>query len=148
MSAWCRNYRLLPTGLARPVAYLIPPVELLIGAALLAASGWWLPPAGAALLLLLFAAAMGVNLGRGRVEIDCGCFVGLLRQRLSWTLVARNLLLAAALLAVAGAAGTGRAMGWLDVVTIAAGAGALLLIWAISGRLFGTAPRGRLAEAA
>jgi hypothetical protein len=50
--------------------------------------------------LLLFALAMGVNLRRGRRHIDCGCFQSALRQTLSWTLVARNVVLAS-LMAVA-----------------------------------------------
>jgi hypothetical protein len=45
-------------------------------------------------LLILFAAAMAINIGRGRRNIDCGCFQSALRQNLSLTLVARNLGLA------------------------------------------------------
>ena len=142
-----RNYRLLPPALVRPAAYAIPPFELLIAATLLALPASAFPPAGAALLLLVFAGAMAVNIARGRSEIDCGCFVGFMRQRLSWTLVARNLALAVALLLAAVGSGGSRATGWLDGVTVAAGAGSLLLVWAIVGRLFGTAPRARLAEA-
>jgi hypothetical protein len=69
------NYRLLPDILVAPVAYVLPPVEALLGAAL---------------LLAVFAAAMGINLLRGRRHIDCGCFQSALRQSLSWILVARN----------------------------------------------------------
>jgi hypothetical protein len=142
-----RNYRLLPGALVRPVAYLIPPLELALAAGLLLVPGGRLPALGAALLTLGFAAAMAVNLRRGRADIDCGCFAGLMRQRLSWALVARNAALAALLLLVAAAPSGARALGWLDAATVAGGAGSLLLVWAAVGHLFGTAPR-RLAPGA
>jgi uncharacterized membrane protein YphA (DoxX/SURF4 family) len=94
------NYRLLPDAIVAPAAYLIPPVELLLGATLLLGLAFPWPELGAAALLLLFALAMGVNLRRGRRHIDCGCFQSALRQTLSWTLVARNVALAS-LMAVA-----------------------------------------------
>ena len=94
------NYRLLPDAIVAPAAYLIPPVELLLGATLLLGFAFPWPELGAAALLLLFALAMGVNLRRGRRHIDCGCFQSALRQTLSWTLVARNVALAS-LMAVA-----------------------------------------------
>ena len=102
------NYRLLPDVLVAPFAYWLPPFEALLGAALL--FGWLSPWAelAAASLLLVFAAAMGINLKRGRQHIDCGCFQSVLKQRLSWTLVVRNgvlaLLLGFALLTTRAAA--------------------------------------------
>lgn len=98
------NYRLLPPGLVRPVALLLPPLELAVAALLLAAPLAGSTPltmisAGAAqLLLLAFAAAMAINLRRGRGAIDCGCGQSALRQELRWALVVRNGLLAAVLL--------------------------------------------------
>jgi len=88
------NYRLLPAALAAPFAYCLPPFEALLGAALLFGllSPW--AEAAAAALLLLFAAAMGVNLLRGRRNIDCGCFQSALKQRLRWILVIRNCVMA------------------------------------------------------
>jgi hypothetical protein len=91
------NYRLLPEALAAPAAWIILALEIL--AALSLASGVRLE-AGAALaiaLLCVFALAMGINLARGRRQIDCGCFQSGLRQSLSAPLIARNLLLAAAM---------------------------------------------------
>lgn len=84
------NYRLLPDILVAPVAYVLPPVEALLGAALLLGMRSPAPEAVAAVLLAVFAAAMGINLLRGRRHIDCGCFQSALRQSLSWILVARN----------------------------------------------------------
>jgi uncharacterized membrane protein YphA (DoxX/SURF4 family) len=88
------NYRLLPAVLAAPVAYLLPPVEAMLGAALLLGLGSPWPESGAAVLLLLFAAGMGINLARGRRYIDCGCFQSALKQTLTWKLVMRNIVLA------------------------------------------------------
>ena len=87
------NYRLLPEVLVAPAAYLLPPVEAMLGAALLLGleSPW--PELGAAALLLLFAVGMGINLARGRRHIDCGCFQSALKQTLNWKLVIRNIVL-------------------------------------------------------
>jgi hypothetical protein len=41
---------------------------------------------------------MAINLRRGRSHIDCGCGRSELRQTLRWSLVARNLALAAVVL--------------------------------------------------
>jgi hypothetical protein len=49
----------------------------------------------------LFAAAMAINLARGRTHIDCGCFDATQRQPLRWLLVARNIVLAVLLIAAA-----------------------------------------------
>jgi uncharacterized membrane protein YphA (DoxX/SURF4 family) len=88
------NYRLLPDVLVAPFAYCLPPFEALLGATLLFGlfSPW--AEAAAAALLLLFAAAMTINIWRGRRHIDCGCFQSALKQTLSWILVARNGVLA------------------------------------------------------
>lgn len=90
------NYRLLPATLVAPAALLLAPTELVIAAGLLLGGQ---PPAALAaiVLLVIFAAAMGINIARGRRAIDCGCGRSHLRQPLSWLLVARNLVLAALL---------------------------------------------------
>lgn len=85
-----RGYRLLPTAAVPMVVVLLPPLELLVGASLVlsVAVPWTI--AAAASLLLVFAAAMAINLRRGRVDIDCGCFRAALRQRLDWRRVWLN----------------------------------------------------------
>jgi hypothetical protein len=92
------NYRLLPGWMVLPAASLLPPLELLLAIGLLSAQAGPWPELVAAALLLLFAAAMAINVARGRVHIDCGCGQAFLAQQLSWPLVARNLVLAALLL--------------------------------------------------
>jgi uncharacterized membrane protein YphA (DoxX/SURF4 family) len=87
------NYRLLRSSLVRPVALVLPWIELTVGGLLLLhGAGPW--PALAAIgLLAIFAFAMAVNIRRGRAHIDCGCHHSALRQPLRWSLVARNLML-------------------------------------------------------
>jgi hypothetical protein len=109
------NYRLLPEPLAAFAAWMIVVLECSVVLSLV--SGVWLA-AGATLAIALlagFALAMGINLARGRHEIDCGCFQSGLRQRLSVALLARNLLLAALLTPIlaAPAAGT-TTLQWVD----------------------------------
>lgn len=89
------NYRLLPDALVGPVAMALPLAEVLIGASLLGGVAAAALPAS--MLLLVFAAAMAVNIRRGRAHIDCGCGRSELRQPLSRALVVRNIVLAALL---------------------------------------------------
>jgi hypothetical protein len=84
------NYRLLPRPLIGPVAALLPPTEMVLGILLLSAQFRAFGALTAILLLGLFAAAMAINLRRGRSEIDCGCGHSFLKQNLSWLLVGRN----------------------------------------------------------
>jgi hypothetical protein len=93
------NYRLLPRWMAWPVAALLPPTEMILAILLLSAQLRPWPAFAAMALLALFAAAMAINIRRGRADIDCGCGETFLRQTLSWTLVARNGVLAALLIA-------------------------------------------------
>jgi len=67
------NYRVLPDALVMPFAKLLPVIEIICALgvlipALRAGAGWM-----AAGLFMLFALALGVNIGRGRTHIDCGC---------------------------------------------------------------------------
>lgn len=95
------NYRLLPDGLVAPVAGLLPWGEMAVGLALFVPGFGRAGTLAGGGLLLVFGWAMAVNLRRGRGFIDCGCGHAELRQPLSWLLVARNLVLALPLLALA-----------------------------------------------
>jgi hypothetical protein len=93
------DYRLLPARGAAVAAAIIPPFELSVG---LASIFHWGMPATAlavAAMLSLFAAAMAINLRRGRTAIECGCFRTALRQELEWRLVVRNIVCALIVLA-------------------------------------------------
>lgn len=93
------NYRILPSPLAGAFGRATPWLLLAAAAACLARPLFGAPMAAA--LLVLFAAAMAVNLRRGRTDIDCGCHQGAQKQTLRWVLVGRNLVLAAGLLLAA-----------------------------------------------
>lgn len=109
------DYRLLPRGLAPVASALLPPVEMLVGLLLLSALLMPWAAVAAVALLALFAAAMAVNIARGRAHIDCGCGQSFLKQTLRWTLVARNgalaLLLLPSLSSAAAATPSGIAAG-------------------------------------
>ena len=98
LSGVIANYRLLPRALVGPAASLLPPLEMILGLLLLFAMAMPWAVIASILLLALFAVAMAINLRRGRAHIDCGCGQSFLKQTLSWTLVARNAVLAALLL--------------------------------------------------
>jgi hypothetical protein len=84
------NYRIAPRWMAPLIARALPPVEALVALGLLVPETR-VPSAWVCLtMLVVFAAAMAVNIARGRTDIDCGCFRSSLRQNLSWWLVLRN----------------------------------------------------------
>jgi hypothetical protein len=111
-------YELLPTGAVVAAARVLPWVEIGVGVALLVPAMRDPALLGFTGLILLYAAAMAVNLWRGRREIDCGC--GGEVHPLSWMLVVRNAVLAGAALAVAGPA-VEREFEWLDGVSLVVG---------------------------
>jgi uncharacterized membrane protein YphA (DoxX/SURF4 family) len=88
------NYRLLPARAVRPVARALPAAEVAAGVLLLTGVATRLVALALAALLLAFAAAVAVNLRRGR-RIDCGCFTGPGPREITWATVARNLAMSA-----------------------------------------------------
>lgn len=120
------NYRLLPPELSRWVARLLPWAEFGVGGWLLSGLAPSSSAAAGSLLLLAFAAAMAVNLRRGRTDIDCGCGGSILRQRLSWALVGRNLALALAASMSFGAEGHPQSVA-TAVVAMVGGCGLYIL---------------------
>ena len=135
-----RGYALVPDALAVWLAAPIVVAELCAGVGLLVPAMQRDATVGALALLVLYAAGMSINLLRGRRDIDCGCAGTAGRQSLSGWLVARNLLLAAAL-GVTLAPASPRALDTFDLFTIALGAGALYALYVASNLLFAYAPR-------
>lgn len=107
------DYGLLPQRLVVPASMGI------VGAELLAVLLQFVPGAQgialgvAAAMLVVYGVAMAINILRGRTSIECGC--GGAVQPLSWSLVARNGVLA--LLAVAGIVAGPYALGIADAIT-------------------------------
>jgi uncharacterized membrane protein YphA (DoxX/SURF4 family) len=132
-------YRVMPEALVGAAAWLVAVFEIAIGVGALLR----LPAAfvGAAVVLTGYAAAIGVNLTRGRRFIDCGC--GGAAQPLSAGLVVRNGVLASvALVGLVPVAS--RAVGWLDVFAMVAGVAVVGALYAAANQLL--AARARLEE--
>ncbi|MCC7546692.1 MAG: hypothetical protein IT532_02895 [Burkholderiales bacterium] len=133
-------YQLLPTALVPLAARVLPVVEVLLGIAILVPITRAQALAGTAMLMLVYAAAMSLNLGRGRDQIDCGC--GGESHSLSWALVARNVVLAGAALAVAGPT-VDRGFEWLDGVTLIVSVLAFYVLYLMADELLRQASRLR-----
>ncbi len=139
------NYRLLPRGLERTVSRAVPLGECSGAAALLLPSTRTIGVVCLMLLLGVFTAAIAINLLRGRTNIDCGCFGPAMRQNLSGWLLGRNALLFV-LAALAAAPSSTRPLAWIDGVTIALGATALVILYASANYVLGNAPSTRALE--
>jgi hypothetical protein len=138
-------YRLLPGGLTGVFAALFVCIEVAAGALLLFAAG---RIAGAVLAILavgVASAAVAVNLLRGYTDIDCGCG-GLSRfsPGLSWWMVVRNIgLLLLAFVVVLGADRPAASMMWLDRITLAGLAIALVGFYYLANQLIDLHLRAR-----
>lgn len=123
-----RNFRLVPDGASRILAWALPVAELLIAVGLVVRPLTPLAASAAAVLLVVFAIALGINVLRGRTSIDCGCLRQGLKQPVSGSLVVRNLVLAAlAVVIVVMLPRVGQA-GLVDITTgLMAGATAMLI---------------------
>jgi len=99
-----RAYQVLPRFAVAPFGILLPWVELGLGMMLLI--GWYTKPVAVltGLLYAAFTLALGINLFRGRKNIDCGCFGPKQKHRITPWLVARDigLALAAGVVAIWG----------------------------------------------
>ena len=93
-----------------------------------------------AVLLLVYTLAIGINLLRGRRDIDCGCGGPARRQTLSGWLVARNLVLMVLGLGCFMPV-TARVLYWMDFVTIGLGVLAFLLLYATVNSLVANQPK-------
>jgi Methylamine utilisation protein MauE len=89
-----KNYRLVPDAVARAAAHVLPWLEAGTGVWLVSQQHSVVAAAAAASLFMLFAAAIAVNLLRGRSNISCGCFGSATHAPLSWAQVCRNVVFA------------------------------------------------------
>ncbi|MCS6780159.1 MAG: methylamine utilization protein MauE [Geminicoccaceae bacterium] len=132
-AATVANYRIVPAGASPAVAAAVVAGELAVVAGLVLPASRAAAAGLAAALLAIFTVAIAVNLLRGRRTIDCGCFRGLIRERLGWSHVARNLLLLAAAVHVATIGP--QPAGPLDLALGAAAALTLLLLFLAGAQL-------------
>lgn len=125
-------YEILPTALLPAMSRFLPIAELAValGLSLPQTRGPAAVTAGG--LLLCYAAAMAVNLARGRNNIDCGC--GATPQALSGWLVARNIIIAGAAF-VAALPVVARSLGASDVVLLVLLSALLSVAYAMVGQV-------------
>ena len=132
-----RAYRVLPEGAVR-LAPLAALAELAVAAGLLTPATRSAAALAGAALLLGYAAAIAINLGRGRRDLACGCGApGDARPIAPW-MVARNLVLGL-LLAMTLLAWRTRALLPTDGLTVGAGSAVAALLYVCLDRLVGRA---------
>lgn len=132
-AATVANYRIVPAGASPAVAAAVVAGELAVVAGLVLPASRAAAAGLAMVLLVIFTVAIAVNLLRGRRTIDCGCFRSLIRERLGWSHVARNLLLVAAALQVATIAPN--PAGALDLALGSAAAATFVLLFLAGAQL-------------
>lgn len=133
-------YGMIPAISRLRISWAVPLLELAVAAGL---AGNFTRPYAAALgivLLSAYAAAIAVNLRRGRRDLACGCGGPDERRPIAAWMVWRNILIAL-VAAMAFAPWTDRALTMTDGVTIAFGLLTVALIYLCADQLFGTAQR-------
>jgi Methylamine utilisation protein MauE len=130
-----RAYAVMPPAWAA-FALLVPLLELTIAVALLVGRSRSGAAAAGTALLLTYAAAIGVNLARGRHDLDCGCGGPNDRQPIAAWMVWRNLVLAC-LLGATLLPWTRRPLAATDALTIGAGTAVAALLYISVDSLLG-----------
>lgn len=137
-------YRLLPDAAARRLAWLIPALEFGAAACLSFQPGRRAAVLPAAALLIAYASGIGINLLRGRRDLDCGCGGPRDRRAIAGWMVWRNVGLAAAL-GIAALPWSPRPLGPTDFLTVIGGLIVVVTLYAAVDRLMGdVAPRTAL----
>jgi hypothetical protein len=111
------------------LSWVVPVLELAVAVGLLFdGSRLWAAGVGAA-LLLVYAAAIGVNLKRGRRDLACGCGGPNDRSPIAPWMLARNSLLALLLVACGWVPWMSRPLVFTDAVTVVLGLATLALVY-------------------
>ena len=135
-----QEYHLLPSPFLVPASILVMISETLAAALVLIPTTRSVGLAIMAVLLLIYAAGIGINLLRGRRDIDCGCNGPASRQMLSWWLVVRNLLVLGFIL-MAMKPTSGRKFNWLVGLTVLFGVLVVSGLYLSLNQLLSRAPR-------
>lgn len=138
--ATLEDYQLVPTALSSLISVCIIAAEGLAALGLL--SRLYVMPAitCGVVLLSLYSAAMGINLLRGRRDIDCGCTGPAMRQSISQWMVARNVVLAGTAIFVL-APQVPRDLGLVDLMTVVLGVTTAALIYNSANFLIANGPK-------
>lgn len=133
-----RAYRVLPEGAVRG-APLVPAAELLVAAGLLPGATRFAAGLGGAALLATYAAAIAVNLARGRRDLACGCGGPDDARPIAPWMVARNLMLALLLLVSTLVPWNTRPLLPVDALTVGGGVMVATLLYVSLDQLLGRA---------
>ena len=127
-AATVRDYRVLPAMLTGVAASFLAVAELATAISLLVPAADPVGPAAALALIALYTAAIGINLARGRRQLDCGCLGPAKRQPIApWLLLRNGLLAFGPVLILLGAAPRG--MSWVDAISVLGAVAILAILW-------------------
>lgn len=133
-------YRVVPMAAGRPLAAVVPALELAVAVGLLFDNlrplALWIGIA----LLLAYAAGIALNLARGRRDLDCGCAGPYERRPIAAWMIWRNLCLAL-LLAAALLSWSERPLVLTDSITVGFGTACCALVYLCLDRLLTPARR-------
>ena len=135
-------YELLPTPGLKYSAYAIALTEGLAATLLLMEKTLLIGAIFGSIFLLMVTLAVVINLLRGNTDIGCGCGGIEDEQPISWTLVARNLILIIALTSVFFM-GPSRILEPLSYFTLAIGSVTFYGLYVLSNQLITNLPRLR-----
>ena len=133
-------YQIIPNMLLPAFALAIPVLELSLGLAWITGMQAVIVASLTAGLLGLYSLAMGINILRGNIEIDCGCGLSSSKQKtagyqkLSAGLLVRNATLILISLSVL-LPSNDRVLGLLDYASIAMACAVLFLVYAAINQL-------------
>jgi uncharacterized membrane protein len=134
-------YRVLPSAVARRMAWLVPCLELSVALGLLVERSRRAAVLAAIGILIAYAAAIALNLARGRRDLDCGCGAARDRRSIAPWMVWRNLLLASGL-GLCALPWSARRLDLSDFLTLAGGLAVCVMLYSAIDRLLGeVAPR-------
>ena len=133
-------YELMPALAHRHISRMVPILEIAVAVGLLV-DGWRRYAGVLGIILLLgYAAAIAINLRRGRRDLACGCGGPDERRPISAWMVWRNILISLAL-AVALEPWASRPLSFTDGVTIVFGLLTIALVYLSADRLLALAQR-------
>jgi hypothetical protein len=136
LRAIVQRYRLVPASLVAAASGLVMMLETSITLGLLAERTRAAAAVTGAQLLAGYAAAMAINLRRGRTDLDCGCTGPMERRPVAGWMVVRNLALALLLCVLVVPAGT-RPIEWVDAVSVVLGFGVIVMLYLALDQLHG-----------
>ena len=136
-------YQMVPAAWGRMISRLVPILEIAVAVGL-AVNVFRPYAAGFGILMLAgYAAAIAVNLRRGRRDLDCGCGGPGDRRPISAWMIGRNAVVALAAAAAVFATWSARPLRATDGMTIAFGLLTVALVYLCIDQLFGNAQRAR-----